>query len=603
MRSSPQEGSHPAADTPLPRLNAIRSGPVQTTTWEVTLARRRGDRIGARWRLGDELPGTDELRRYRLRDLETGDSMELWEPRASVRLRPGVDEALRAATRSSPTADAALARIPISTDQGTVLITRSTAGSLAERDLLLGPDQAIQLARWLSPAILDPRSSTGGRLRPDDIVLDEDGVPHLLSLGLPPAEAVLEVPHHTAPEVLRGAAGDAASGLYGLGVVLFEGLTGAKPVPARNLQDLLERRPEAMRPSTLRPDLPPAVDILVQGLLSEDPGRRVAAVRDLGAWSGEPPTLDLAPAGAPDRPSLPAAPSTVTTRAMTARPGHHLVVARVRDLSPSATYLVAALAGLDEATIERAAGRRQGVVVAGLASGEEAEALARRLGAHGIKARVRGTTSTGRGALGLAALLAILIAGASLLISPVVSLVAAVMGFTLALLAWSRAPRSLRRGPGPARNALPEVAHLQQRVDRLAVRLVGLELPEPVARDVRDDLLHIHRRVAELARSRAELTRSLHSIDDAEAGAPLRRSVAAIDREFDEISDVLDELEAMLASQVEADRRHTGTEALDRLNQRIQALRAARSELNAPSDAERALNRRRQAAAKQRAGQ
>lgn len=558
-----------------------------------------------RWELGEELPGSSELRRYRLRDLETDASMELWEPRASVRLRPGVQDAIAAATRASPTADAALSRIPLPTEQGKVLITASTQGSLADRELRLAPAQALELARWLSPAVLDPRSTTGGRLRADDVVLDEAGVPRLLSLGLPAAEAVLEVPHHTAPEVLRGRPPDPASGLYGLGVMLFRGLTGAWPVPAKNLQDLLARSPDPIRPSTLRPDLPPAVDVLVQGLLSTDPAERVAAVRDLGTWQGPPPVLDLAPRATPERPKLTPPTTAITTTAAThpaERPGHNLVVAQVHDLPPSARYLVSALAGLDESRIMRAAHRKQGVVVAGLAGADAAQALAQRLGAHGVQARVRGSINTGRGALFLLALLAFTVAAPAVLLSSIAALAIAALGFVLALLAWSRPPRSLQRGPGPVRADLPEVASLQQRIDRQAVRLVGLELPEPVARDIRDDLFHLHQRVTELARSRGELTRSLHAIDDVEAGEPLRRSVAAIDAEFDDMSDVLDDLEAVIAARAEARADASGGDAVGRLTQRMSALRAARSELDAPSDVDHALQKRRQAAAKQRTG-
>lgn len=531
--------------------------------------------------------------------------MELWEPRASVRLRPGVEAAIARATVASPTAAAAASRIPVPTEQGKVLITRSTQGSLAERDIRFAPAQAIELARWLAPAVLDPRSTLGGRLRPEDIVLDEEGVPQLLSLGLPAAEAVLEVPHHTAPEVLRGRQPDPAAGLYGLGVVLFRGLTGTWPVPAKNLQDLLSRSPDAIRPSTLRPDLPPSVDVLVEGLLSVEPQRRVEAVRDLGAWTGPPPMLDLPTRAVPARPKLTPASTTLTTTASTApaeRPGHNLVVAQVHDLPPSARYLVAALAGLDEAQIMRAASRRQGVVVAGLAGLDAADALAQRMGAHGIQAHVRGSTGTGRGALFLLALAAFVTAAPTLLLSPIAALAVASVGFVLALLAWTRPPRSLQRGPGPARAALPEVANLQQRIDRQVVRLVNIELPEPVARDIRDDLFHLHQRVDELAKSRVELTRSLHSIDDAEAGEPLRRSVAAIDAEFDEMSDALDELEAVIAARAES-RDQPGGDALGRLTQRMDALEAARSELTAPTDVDHALSRRRKAAAKLRNGQ
>ena len=106
-----------------------------------------------RWELGEELPGSSELRRYRLRDLGTDETMELWEPRASVRLRPGVQDAIAAATRSSPSADAALSRIPVPTEQGKVLITRSTQGCLADREIRIG--------RGLHPSPASPVANRG----------------------------------------------------------------------------------------------------------------------------------------------------------------------------------------------------------------------------------------------------------------------------------------------------------------------------------------------------------------------------------------------------------------------------------------------------------
>ncbi len=528
--------------------------------------------------------------------------MELWEPRASVKLRPGAREAILSASQASPTTAAAMSRLLLPTEQGTVCITQPTGGSLADRELRLTADQAVALARWLAPAILDPRSTLAGRLRPQDIVLDHQGVPKLLSLGLPPAEAVLEVPHYSAPEALRGRPAKQASALYGLGVILFRALTGAWPVPAKNLQELLTKRPPAIRPSAYRPDLSPEVDVLVQGLLSNDPTLRVETVRDLGPWTGPSLQLDLAPAASPEAPpvrptttALVAQPSAVSPAE---RPGNNRVIAKVRDLSPSARYLVSVLSGIQESQLERAANRRQGVVVTALASPEAARALADRLAGHGVKAQVATSLRTGRGALGLLGFLTILTAGLSLVFSPIAALAFAAVGFVLAFLAFTRPPKALERGSGLRRDSRADVAALQKHVDRLAVRLVGLELPEPVARDLRDDLHRLHQRIDELARSRVELTRSLRAIDDAEAGEPLRRSVESIDTEFDAISDVLAELEATMASQGAIDPATAG-DAVGRIGARLRALRAARSELG-EGKTEGDLQRRRAAAQRQK---
>ncbi|MFH1467726.1 MAG: hypothetical protein ABIO70_25290 [Pseudomonadota bacterium] len=561
------------------------------------MARRRGERIGQRWEVLEELSGTSELRRYRLRDLETNAPMDLWEPRASVLLRPGAHQALSAASAASPTAEGALPRFWIPTEQGSVCITPPTDGTLADRHLAFSPQQALDLARWLGPAILDPRGVQRDRVRPEDVVIDAEGAPRLLGLGLPPAEAVLEIPHHTAPEVLRRRGAQTASGLYGLGVILFKALTGAWPVPARNLQDLLARGSTPLRPSALRSDLTPDVDVLVQGLLSPDGAQRIEALRALGPWSGPPPTLALervasSSEAAPVRAGTAMVPTSAAPPAQQA--GGHLVIAEVRDLAPSTRFLVAALAGLDAAAMERAAGRHQGVVVAALRTAADARHMTEQLGAHGIPARVATSLGSGRGLLGFLALAALVTAAGAVLVSPILALALAAVGFFLAIIAFSRPAAALRGGPAPRHTEIQEAAALQRRVDALAVRLVDTILPTPVAADLRDDLHHLHQRVAELSTSRSGLTRALRAIDHAEASEPLRRSVAAIDREFDEMGDVLDDVEAMLATRFGDEGAGAG-DAVGRINQRLTALRAASSELTAPDE-----NKRRRAAAAQR---
>jgi hypothetical protein len=559
------------------------------------VARHRGERIGQRWEVLEELAGTSELRRFRLRDLETNAPMELWEPKASVLLRPGARQALAASTTASPTAEAALPRFWIPTDQGSVCITPPTEGTLADRKLALSPEQAVDVARWLGPAILDPRGAQRDRLRPEDIVLDAGGVPRLLGLGLPPAEAVLEVPHHTAPEVLRRQPAGTASGLYGLGVILFRALTGAWPVPARNLQDLLARGGAPLRPSALRGDLPPAVDALVQGLLAFAANDRIGALRALGPWTGPPPVLTLeradGPASAPAvRPGTAIVPTSAAPPAQ--HPGGHLVIADVRDLGPSTRFLVAALAGLDLPTVERAANRHQGIVVAALGTDADARRMVESLGSHGLSAHVATSVGGGRFLLGLLALSAILTAVPAVLFSSILALVLALAGFAMAIIAFSRPHAALRSGPAPRRDERQEAAALERRVDTLAVRLVDTSLPAPVASDLRDDLYHLHQRVAELSTSRAQLTRALRAIDHAEASEPLRRSVAAIDREFDEMGDVLDDVEAALAARFGEEGASAG-DAVERINRRLAALRTASAELDPEAD------RRRRAAAAQ----
>lgn len=88
---------------------------------------------------------------------------------------------------------------------------------------------------------------------------------------------------YMAPEVIRGAAGDARADIYGLGVVLYEMLTGTLPFTGERTEALLYAAVHApvRRPSERRPEVPPELDRVVLSALVKDPAQRYAAAADL----------------------------------------------------------------------------------------------------------------------------------------------------------------------------------------------------------------------------------------------------------------------------------------------------------------------------------
>ena len=81
---------------------------------------------------------------------------------------------------------------------------------------------------------------------------------------------------YLAPEVLAGSSQSAASDLFGLGVVLFELLTGHRPFDRLSGAELKERRGQSPAPSPreLRPDISPELDLITMRLLAPKPNER-----------------------------------------------------------------------------------------------------------------------------------------------------------------------------------------------------------------------------------------------------------------------------------------------------------------------------------------
>jgi serine/threonine-protein kinase len=110
-------------------------------------------------------------------------------------------------------------------------------------------------------------------------------------------------PRYAAPEQAAGRPVDGRTDGYALGCVLYECLTGAPPFPDGSGEALLLAHLEAAPPrvTTLRPDLPPAIDQVIARALAKSPTDRfptcralIAAARDALVANGRqrriPPT-------------------------------------------------------------------------------------------------------------------------------------------------------------------------------------------------------------------------------------------------------------------------------------------------------------------------
>jgi tRNA A-37 threonylcarbamoyl transferase component Bud32 len=114
-------------------------------------------------------------------------------------------------------------------------------------------------------------------LKPDNVLVGARGEAQILDFGfVAHASATAGTLAYMAPEAFEGAAPSPASDWYGLGVLVYEALTGRVPASARDLAEsvLRKRTRRFPRPRELRAGVSAELDDLVWSLLEPIPAKR-----------------------------------------------------------------------------------------------------------------------------------------------------------------------------------------------------------------------------------------------------------------------------------------------------------------------------------------
>ena len=138
--------------------------------------------------------------------------------------------------------------------------------------------------RDIKPAniLLDKRNTTQNPM--GEPILSDFGIAKLMGVSGGTIQGTwLGTPMYAAPEQINGQPGDERSDLYSLGVILYELCTGMQPFRGDTITAVIIQQINTIptEPSTINPNIPPALSNVILRSLAKDPADRYGSASEL----------------------------------------------------------------------------------------------------------------------------------------------------------------------------------------------------------------------------------------------------------------------------------------------------------------------------------